>query len=221
MRLFAIVTVLLLSISVESFAMDEIAKVEKQFKKVQTFSATFKQEFFDPATGERETSAGTLILKKPMKMVWNYAPPTNQKIISDGKTVYLYMPDEKQVTAEPIGDYVASGSPLLFFAGSTSLSSLFSIELANQPNKASITGEVLLTLTPKEKSLNINRIIIRVDRKEWQILGFSIYDWTGSKTEISFTDIMVNKKINDTSFIFTRPKGVEQVEIPKLNFGVE
>ncbi len=44
-----------------------------------------------------EKGSGSVWFKKPGKMLWEYKTPQAQKIILDGKNLWFYVPEDKQV----------------------------------------------------------------------------------------------------------------------------
>jgi len=193
-----------------------IKNVETEFANMTTMSAKFKQTFFDAAMEESETTTGTMKIKKQLKMQWIYDPPEQQIIISDGKNIYLYMPDEKQVIVEKIGNIINSSSPALFLAGGRALRDIFTIRLATDENKDRMGAGIRLELIPKQESISVTRIIVAVDAKNWRIRSFSIIDWAGNRTDVELFDIQVNKSLDDGLFTFKAPKGVEAVKLPNM-----
>jgi outer membrane lipoprotein carrier protein len=52
-------------------------------------------------------------------------------------------------------------------------------------------------------------MVLRTNKKNYQITGASVYDKLGNKTDISFSDIRVNEGIAESTFDFQVPAGVE------------
>ncbi len=191
-----------------------IAKVEARFAETATLRARFEQKVFDAATGQTLASRGTVLLKKPRRMLWEYKEPETQTILADGKNLYLHTPADRQVTVQPLENLLTSRSPALFLAGGTPLRENFRITVVPRPNDSKIPQASLL-LEPKEKSLTVTRIAIRVSTEDYSIISFTLNDWTGNRSEVVFTDMEVNGPVADKAFSFTRPKGTEVIEVPK------
>ncbi len=196
-----------------------IERVEKRFVSIRSFTANFQQNFYDASMDEVEKSSGTVKLKKPLKMLWNYEKPEKQLLVADGKKLYFYVPADRQVIVESLKKILGASSPLLFLAGEKRLDELFTISLAGDANKDKI-HYVELNLEPKEKSVSVTRMAIRVDAKDYTIISFTLYDWTGNHTEVVFKEMKINGKMDDGTFVFKRPKGVEMIESPTMDLGV-
>jgi outer membrane lipoprotein carrier protein len=198
-----------------------IKKVEARFAAIKNFGASFTQKQFDASLGETEVSGGTVSMQKPLKMRWDYSHPQKQTVVSDGKTIYFYVPSDRQVMVEPLGNILTSRSPALFLVGNHKLSDIYTIELEPPSDKVRMNGDIKLLLVPKEKSFTVTRIVVRVKSADFTIKAFTLYDWVGNNTEIEFTEMKINGRINEKAFIFNRPSGVEIIEMPRLDFGTE
>jgi outer membrane lipoprotein carrier protein len=201
---------------------DEIvAKVENRFAEVKTMSASFKQTFYDATIGKTEQSTGRVLIEKPLKMKWQYDKPYEQTILSDGENIYFHFPSDRQVLVESVGNIIESRSPVLFLAGGHALKELFTIRLERQGRKDRMERGIRLELIPKEKSVSATKVILTVDGNTWDIRSFSIFDWTGNRTDIEFTDIKINKKVGGEELKFVPPDGAEIIHMPNPKFGVK
>ena len=95
---------------------------------------------------------------------WQYDQPTTQEIVSDGKTLWVYLPENNQVIQSDIEMVNKSrqNDPMTFLTGLGNLSRDFQILWAT-PN-TDIDGNYVLKLTPRRVSSLINHLIIVVDR---------------------------------------------------------
>lgn len=99
-----------------------------------------------------------------VKFHWQYDQPTTQEIVSDGKTLWVYLPENNQVIQSNIEMVNKSrqNDPMTFLTGLGNLSRDFSISWA-VPNY-DVDGNHVLELTPRRVSSLINKLIIVVDR---------------------------------------------------------
>ena len=99
-----------------------------------------------------------------VKFHWQYEQPTTQEIVSDAKTLWVYLPENNQVIQSDIEMVNRSrqNDPMTFLTGLGKLSRDFSIHWA-VPNY-DVEGNHVLELTPKRVSSLINKLIIVVDR---------------------------------------------------------
>ena len=73
-------------------------------------------------------------------------------------------------------------------------------------------GLITVVLIPKEEDNAVDRLVLVANSKSYQIVGSTVYDKLGNKTEIIFSDIRVNKKIPESTFQFEVPEGVELLD---------
>ena len=71
--------------------------------------------------GVERVETGTLWLKKPGKMRWEYRSPKEKLFISDGKDVWLYVPDQHQVRKMVLKKLEDLRSPIAFLLGKSNL----------------------------------------------------------------------------------------------------
>jgi len=164
------------------------------------------------------------------KFRWEYKQPTIQEIISDGTTIWVYLPENAQVIRSDIGPSSrANGSdPVTFLADLGNLSHDFAIGWASP--KSDGKGNYVLELTPRQPSSLIQRLVIVVDRDAvlsggpsakpggrsedsaiFPILSTTVYDPNGNSTLIEFSDLRVNIGLSDRVFEFSPPEGVEVI----------
>src|SRR3989442_12483322 len=74
---------------------DLVEGVERSFAHMKDLAADFIQIFEDPLNRKRQES-GHLYLMRPRMMRWEYKSPEEKLFVSDGKTVYFYVPADRQ-----------------------------------------------------------------------------------------------------------------------------
>lgn len=186
---------------------DVLDAVQKQYDKTKTFKAKFVQKSYLKIMGQTQTARGEVYIKKPGKMKWDYKAPDPQILTSNNNGVWLYLPEEKQVTKMQMENIYSSNTPAMFLVGKGKLSESFVVDKVLKT-----PGLVTLTLLPKDDEMNIERLLLFVDDKNYQITGSSVYDKLGNKTEILFSSIRVNQAIPDEFFDFKIPEGVDVVD---------
>ena len=178
--------------------------IQRQYEKVSTFEADFTQRSYVKMMNQTQSIKGTVKIKKPGKMKWVYGAPDTQILISDGKNLWLYVPEEEQATKVPVESIYSSNTPALFLAGKGKLTRSFNVESVSQENQ-----NILVTLVPKNEDQGLARLILHADKKNYQITGSTVYDKLGNKTEIRFSRIRINREILEEQFQLRTPPGVE------------
>ena len=178
--------------------------IQERYESVRTFKATFEQKAFVKIMNRTEVTRGEVKIKKPGRMKWVYNAPDPQVLISNQKTLWLYVPEDEQVTKIPVENVYSSNTPALFLAGQGKLTDSFNIaQVIPEQN------EITVTLIPRESDSNLSRLVLHVDKKNYQIIGSSVYDKLGNRTDIRFSGIRINEEIAENAFVFKVPEGVE------------
>lgn len=153
---------------------------------------------------------------------WQYSEPNHQEVVSDGKKMWVYLPDSRQVIESDLAllKQGSAANPVTFLAGLGNLSGDFSITFAT-PNTDS-AGNYILDLRPKQSSPLIRNLLIVVDRAAVQaqaqqrvyfpLLSTTVIDPNENQTIIEFSNVQVNQGLSRTIFRFIAPPGVEVVK---------
>jgi len=206
LQFLALFTLLILpgTLFAETSEQRALDAIQQKYEKVSTFEANFTQESYVKMMNQTQSVKGTVKIKKPGKMKWVYGAPDTQTLISDGKTLWLYVPEEEQATKVPVESIYSSNTPALFLAGKGKLTRSFNVESVNEENK-----NILVTLVPKNEDQSLARLVLYANKKNYQITGSTVYDKLGNKTEIRFSRIRINREIPEEQFQLKTPPGVE------------
>ena len=183
-----------------------ISKVQKTYEGIQNIQADFVQLTTSSATKETQKADGLVYFKKPGMMKWEYKSPTNDIIVSDGKTIWAYQQDIGQVM---IGNASDSGASISnnFLAGMGNLKKDFDIELEKPDNNSYV-----LKLNPKVPQPNIQRLYIAVDKKTSLVKQTIVFDLLGNETKVIFENLKINQSVPANIFKFKIPEGVRVVK---------
>ncbi|MDA8140063.1 MAG: outer membrane lipoprotein carrier protein LolA, partial [Desulfobacteraceae bacterium] len=92
------------------------------------FTATFFQESILKAMQMTDTAEGRLTVKRPGKMRWEYVVPDPQTIITDGTTMWMDRPKDKQVTLVKAPERFSSGKGAGFLSDVRQIRKSFNLE---------------------------------------------------------------------------------------------
>ncbi len=183
-----------------------ISKIQKTYEGIQDIQADFVQLTTSSATKETQKADGLVYFKKPGMMKWEYKSPTNDIIVSDGKTIWAYQQDIGQVMVGNASDSGASISNN-FLAGMGNLKKDFDIELEKPDNNSYV-----LKLNPKVPQPNIQRLYIAVDKKTSLVKQTIVFDLLGNETKVIFENLRINKSVPADIFKFKIPEGVRVIK---------
>jgi len=188
---------------------DLVAGVERSFAHMKDFSSDFIQIFQDPLNRKRQES-GHLYLMRPRMMRWEYQNPEEKLFVSDGKTVYFYVPADRQVTKEAVKQSFDDRIPLMFLLGQSNLRNEFTrFELLN--TKPFFEGTKVVRMYPKRKT-DFQEILMEVDPADYLIRRLVLAHMDGSRSEFLFSAIRTNTGLRSSMFDFKLPPGVEVVQ---------
>jgi outer membrane lipoprotein carrier protein len=188
-------------------------KVDRHYNQLKSMRSQFSESYH--GAGISRSESGTLWLKQPGKMRWEYAEPRKKLFISDGKTAWFYVPGEQQARRAPVSKIDDIRSPLRFLLGKTKLLKEFN-ELGFAPNiKPVIPGDLVMRGSPKGMEDRVSLVVLEVN-PEGRIDRIMIEEIDGAITEFRFTDEVENLQVADNLFKFQPPPGVEVVEAQEL-----
>src|SRR3989442_7267173 len=86
---------------------DVVRGIEAAYGRMTDLKAEISQTWFNKSLNQTIPAAGTVYLKKGGKLRGEYTEPTQQVIVSDGKTIWLYTPQLNQVNTGPAPEALA------------------------------------------------------------------------------------------------------------------
>ncbi|MCP4689289.1 MAG: outer membrane lipoprotein carrier protein LolA [Desulfobacterales bacterium] len=189
--------------------LDEIlAGVEKRYAG-SGFSARFDQTSILKAMDIKDTASGTILIKRPGKMRWEYETPERQLIITDGVQLWIHRPDDNQVTIGDAPTFFGDGKGAGFLSDMRLVREKFKISLEN----AAKTGSHVLKLLPAEKTPDVTEIFLTVAVKTFEIREIVTYNTYGDETLIVLSDITFLQEVPDSRFTFTPSEGADVIRL--------
>ena len=211
----ALIVLMLVLLAVPASAQtldDAIRGVEGAYGRMTDLKADFTQTAFNKSLNQTIPATGKVYLKKGGKLRWEYAEPTPQQIVSDGKTIWIYTPTLNQVNTGPAPEALA-GPAGSFLSGLGKLREHFSVRLLNPAQPKDADGNVVLDLTPKQPLPTLQRLILGFDPNGWRLRKAVVYDQFENTVTMQFTNLAINSGLEDKLFAFITPKGVATVPL--------
>lgn len=188
-----------------------LAEIQKRYESTNDLEAGFLQEYIGKVMKRPQKGEGKVFFKKKGMMRWDYRVP-NQKLITDGLTLWYFQPEENQVFVSDISKVIKEKTPLAFLAGEGDLSQDF--ELLNFDESVSqIEDHFVLELVPKEPDAALSKLTLTVDKESYYVVQTDIFDGLGNVTRTRFIDIKTNVGLPDSFFQFTIPPGAEVLKM--------
>jgi outer membrane lipoprotein carrier protein len=183
--------------------------VDNRYNRLQTLQAEFTETY--RGAGIERTESGSLWLKKPGKMRWEYRSPKEKLFLSDGEDAWFYLPGDHQVRRSSAKRLDDLRSPLGFLLGKTRLEKELD-GLSAAPDLAPLTpGNIVLRGVPKAMANRVNEVVLEIT-PDYHIARIQFEEADESVTEYRFSGERENVAIADQLFRFSPPHGVEIVD---------
>jgi outer membrane lipoprotein carrier protein len=181
------------------------------YAEVRTARATFEQTITNPLVGSKLNSRGEFEQRRPNKFAFRFSDPKGDKIISDGKYVWVYLPNSQpgQVIRIAVDDGGAGSLDLIaeFFE---SPKSRYSVKDAGATTIDGRAARAVL-LTPI-KAASFTKATVWIDVENGKLLQFEADEVSGITRKVRITSFTPNASVSNSAFVFTPPKGVRVVD---------
>ena len=189
------------------------AAVEAAYKGVSSMKADFTQVSRSAAMGEGEKQRGRIQLMRPRSMRWDFTHPDPKLFVTDGKTMWVYTPAEKQVIiSQDLGGGDGGVDQLLTTL--ESLDELFEVTLVDRQGGIEKRSYVLELVPRKEGAFKSLRL--ELSRRKYELEKLVIVDAFDNETEMTFSNLKLNPTIAAAEFSFTVPSGIQVVRADGL-----
>jgi outer membrane lipoprotein carrier protein len=180
--------------------------VDDHYNHLKSFKAAFTESYQAP--GLSRTESGTLWLKKPGRMRWEYHVPREKLFLIDSSTAYFYVFGDRQARKTSVKNLDDIRSPLRYLLGKTKLAKeLEGLSLA--PDITPLQPEdTMLRGVPGMMKDRVSEVVLEISPTR-QIRRIVIHGTDGATTEFRFSEIEENVPVEDTLFHFTPPPGVQ------------
>jgi outer membrane lipoprotein carrier protein len=183
--------------------------VDEHYNQLRSLEAEFTETY--RGAGMDRVESGTLWLKKPGKMRWEYRSPRDKLFLSDGKDAWFYVPGDKQARKTPVRKLEDLRSPLGFLLGKTKLEKELQV-LGFAPDVAPLEpGNLVLRGVPRALGDRVSQVLLEIDPHK-QIVRIQVDEVDGSTTEYRFRNQKEGVAIDDRQFRFEPPPGVETID---------
>lgn len=179
------------------------AALEHFLAHVRTLRADFRQELWSADHKLLDKSAGTFALHRPNEFLWDYQTPYKQKIVADGKRLWMYDVGLQQVTVSPLDD-AAAGSPAMLLSGDQAVRQSFDVEKTYESG-----GFSWIELRPKLSGTDFKSVLIGF--ADGLPRRLSLVDGLDQTTRIEFSNVVANGKLDERLFHFKVPRGVDVI----------
>jgi outer membrane lipoprotein carrier protein len=182
-------------------------KVDAIFAAKKTFNATFAQQYTLKATGAVKDSTGVIFMERPSKISIRYDPPNLQRIVSDGATIKMFMPEESQMYVIPAQNTEYPGA--LGFMMGNGIATSFDFVI----NEKAKYGGVVLDGRPLTPTVGYDLVMFYINKELLEkgdpgaIERVLVRDAQGNKNRFDFKGSTQPATIAPAEFTFSPPAG--------------
>ena len=194
-----------------------LAQIQKKHSGIRDIQANYTRTTASVATEgifestSQQTATGILKFKKPAKLSLDQATPRSEKMVTDGSTVWWYMPTEKLVHRYIKVDLYGELKPLLdFLNGLGSLGGSFSVKVT--PAGTGKETDHRLDLKRLKEGTGPHGITVWFSAGDYSMVRFRMESLTGETTTFSLKNVRFNQGLPDKDFVFVIPPGTEVIE---------
>ena len=179
-------------------------RIQKFYAHTRDFSAKFTQHRVSASLGRAEDLTGTVRVKKPGLVRWDYEKPEPRSIYLEGKTLSMYFPEDKQaqVSHDFGGDQLSSAFSFLW--GQGDLLKEFEPRPGKRPE--GLPEGDPLELLPKKPMPGVEKLLFLVG-KDGQVVASVVTNPQGDTNQITFSEAKIDQGLEDRLFHFDPPKG--------------
>jgi len=189
---------LLFSVSLHASGLAD--RVQRAYQKTETFSADFVQKTKIEVLDRDIEEPGHLVFSKPGKFLIHYTGKKERNYISDGLTLWIYHPREKEVEViEHVQDTV-SREALVFLGGLGEMSQEFKVTESKADQ---------LQLIPKSKSSPFSKLVLTIAPETSLVSAVSLFPKSGNRSDYAFTAVQTNGSVPESTFQFEK-NGVKE-----------
>jgi outer membrane lipoprotein-sorting protein len=167
-----------------------VAEVERYFNAIKTMQARFVQ-----SNPNGSVVTGTLYVRRPGRMRFEYDAPSQLKIVADGSQVTLWDPTTRDFGQWPIGWTAAS----FLVKVPLTLSGDLTVETQSH-NDGLLELAIVQTRKPQE-----GKVLVRMAENPLELRGWSIIDARGNKVNVTLTDLKTGIQLADSLFKYDGP----------------
>lgn len=149
------------------------------------------------ATGKEEFSQSGKFYLKGNK--YKIALKGGQEIITDAKSIWTYLPGNKEVQISTYDPNEQVVSPAQLFSGSYEKDYFYSYS-----GSKTVSGKKVevITLRPKKTSLPFSRVLLYINPSTNMVTGGQVYDRNGSIYVYSISNVNTSTNLSDNLFKF-------------------
>lgn len=180
--------------------------------RVHTVRSTFEQSIVNPVTGSTMTAKGALLQEKPDKLAITFSDPAGDRIVADGKFVWVYLQSATPGQVIKLTNAAAGASNTdLLGQFITTPRSAYDVTDAGRDDVLGRPARALLLVARQGQTLPFIRAKVWVDSADALIRQFESTDATGITRKVKILSLATNVAVDAKAFAFVLPAGVRVI----------
>ncbi len=175
----------------------------KRLNKLLTNTKSMTADFTQTTKGATNgTFKGSMSVQRPNNFRWETKSPSEQLIVANGNSMWIYDKDLEQATKQGVDSQVGNTPALLLSGDPSKIDKNFKI---TQPYE----NKNYYVLYPKSSDASFKDLSVSFSGGKPVMMVLN--DTLGQTTSIKFSGIKMNPSISSNQFKFTPPKGVDVI----------
>lgn len=192
-----------------------LAGIQKRYGDLPGLSIPYKREIITRSMAllggsmDADMASGQIHFRSPKFLRIQQDTPKPETIISDGNTLWWYVPHKNHVYRYP-SHQLGKEIQLLndIFQGLRAVEESFDVMLMETDEK----GAYQLKLIPNPPWVEIQHIMLSISEEDYTIRKVETHNQIGGITRFILGDLSVKEKFPEDFFSFVAPEGVKVIE---------
>lgn len=181
---------------------DILKGVEDRYNHAKTLQVLFKSQF-TPIGKATRTENGLLMLRKPLRMRWDYSQPKGKLVLSDGSALSIYTPAQNCAEKMPLKQTDDMRAPMAFLLGKLNFQKDFkNLQARTEGNLTHLVAE------SNTESLPYSSVEFVLTR-ESHIQEVKVTYYDKSVLELIFEQERLDPPLDSKLFAFQLPPGAQ------------
>jgi outer membrane lipoprotein carrier protein len=192
----------------QSIGIDEVIQYLREIReKTRDFSGDLLQEKRIALLKQKVISRGTIRYKYPDKVSIEFIQPEPTRIVFDGKTLLVYLSEERVAERYHVQSNPTVEKYLLFSADP------FQEKLATWKIVEERESLLAIEILPKEMDFPFTKTKFWISKKDWIVTAMEFFERNGDTTLLQYSNIKTNTGLTDSEFEVQLPKDVKVTDI--------
>ncbi len=179
------------------------AQLENFSNGLESLHARFEQRVISSDGAVEDGSSGEVWLQRPGLFRWEYGGDYPERVVADGKNIWIHDEVLEQVTVKSQSD-AAVNSPLTLLTDLSQLDAQFEVREVGGDGQLQ-----LIELRSRTSESEFERILLGLSEDELRMMIME--DAFGLRTEIRFQQIERNPELDPQLFSFTPPDSADVI----------